>query len=253
MRLRTTTSRLFSPVSSVVAPGEREVSKTWTSRATCGSGHDLAGAGPELWSIESTGRLCQPPVPPSCTFLETVLLGTAFLWFPVWSSVSCKWMFNSESQSSRHFPTSQCCSLKCYLTEISIKKNSLVSHTKKENSPVCMAVIYLPASTGLLLRHRHCSWLREFNHEQNTIGLLSLSSIFYYLSHAWGVGVMEKTDPLVGSSSEQGISPAVFRRARSKTAHSSVAPAEGAGWKRPSPGWPGTVAKSITWGLHRKE
>lgn len=28
--------------------------------------HYFAGAGPKLWSVESTGHLCWPPVPPSC-------------------------------------------------------------------------------------------------------------------------------------------------------------------------------------------
>lgn len=73
------------------------------------SSHGLAGAGPGPWS-----KSPWPTPAPACSavFPETMLSGTAFLWFRLWSSSCCKWMFNSESQSIQHLPTSECCSLK---------------------------------------------------------------------------------------------------------------------------------------------
>lgn len=89
------------------------------------SRHDLAGAGPELWSIESTGCLCQPPVLSSWRQCS-------------WGQHSC------SSPSDHHLAASECLTQKArafgtyphhnvavlsvILLKSASKKNSLMSH-----------------------------------------------------------------------------------------------------------------------------
>lgn len=111
-------------------------------KSTVVSSHS-PGAGPELWNIESVGHLCWPAGLPSW---RPSSWGEHFYGSPSDHHLAAS---GCLTQKARTF-SSQCCSLKHYLTGISIRKKSTALMSQKGVEFACPHSWHLFTSEYLL-------------------------------------------------------------------------------------------------------